>query len=110
MRPVTVTTVDASGAAKRSTLVPLDIYVSPFNVTLDAIVSGTVNYDIQYTNDDIWASGYNPATGNWVTVTDMNDITAAAVKALVSPVRAVSILQNSGSGGVTLRVVQAGIA
>lgn len=104
MRPITIAQTGAGGSA----VVPLDVYLSPFQVTLTTLVSGTVNYDIQYTSDDIWATSYNPAVGNWTSVTGLTGLTAAGEATLISAIRAVRILQNSGSGTTTLRVVQAG--
>ena len=109
MRPVTLTTSDASGAAVASPVCPLDLYLTAFQVTLMTVVTGTVDYDLQYTQDDVYAGGYDPSTGNWKTVTGVDGATAAAEATLISPVTAVRILQNSGSGSVSCRVIQAGI-
>lgn len=108
MRPVTLTTSDASGAAVASSICPLDLYLTPFQVTLMTDVTGTVDYDLQYTQDDVYASGYNPASGNWKTITGVDGATADAEATLISPVTAVRILQNSGNGSVSCRVIQAG--
>ncbi len=111
MRPVTVVTTDASGGAKAAPPIPLDIYQNPFNVSFQAIVTGTVNYDVQYTNDDIWAAGYNPATGNWAdyTTPDFSGETASKNGSTTEVVRAVRLLQNTGDGSVRLTVVQSGL-
>lgn len=106
MRPVSV---DAVGAVA-SVPVPLDRYIADFKVSLDLeIVSGAINATVQYTFDDVFASGYNPATGSWF---DHTDITAAIAKAngtLVSPCTAVRVV-NADTGTARLRVFQAGIA
>ena len=104
MRPVTLTT---SGPMS-SPVCPLDIYLSSFQVTLAADVTGAVNFDVQYTTDDVWASGYDPALGNWTAVTDMVGAIANVTKTIVSPVTAVRLVQNSGAGSVSLRIIQAG--
>lgn len=109
MRPVRLTTSDASGGAKASSVCPMDLYISPFNVTLQTLVTGTANYDIQYTKDDVFAVGYDPSTGQWTSLTGMTGATAAAEATLISPVTAVRILQNSGTGSVRLTVLQAGL-
>ena len=51
MRPV-VYTVTGTGV---SNVYPPDHYVSPFNVALSVLVSGTSNYTVQYTFDDVFA-------------------------------------------------------
>lgn len=108
MRPVTVTTVNASGGAKSSPVIPPDIYISPFQVTLDAEVTGTANYDVQYTNDDVFAVGFVAASAHWKSITAMTGSTTDAESTLISPVRGIRLIQNSGSGSVTLIVTQAG--
>lgn len=108
MRPIELTTEDASEDPVSSPVCPLDLRLTPFQVTVDCVVTGTVDYDVQYTNDDIWAEGYDPATGNWIPMTDLDGEVADAVGTLISPVRAIRLLQNSGDGSVTARVVQAG--
>ena len=52
--------------------VPMDQYQSPFNVGFGIVVnSGTPTYTVQHTFDDVFAVGYNPATGNWFNHTDV---------------------------------------
>lgn len=109
MRPINLTTSDASGAAVSSSVCSLDLYLTAFQVTLQAIVTGTVNYDLQYTKDDVYSPTFNPATAQWTPFTDADGVTADAEVTLISPVTAVRILQNSGSGSVLCRVLQAGI-
>lgn len=109
MRPMTLTTSDASGGAKSSATGPLDFHLAPFQVTLQTIVTGTVNYEIQYTKDNVYATTFNPATAQWTSLTGMTGATANAEATLISPVTAVRILQNSGSGSVSLHILQAGI-
>jgi hypothetical protein len=108
MRPVTVTTSDASGGAKSSAVVPLDIYLNPFSVSLDAQVTGTANYDIQYTEDNVFATTFNAATAHWTSMAGLTGATASGQATLVSPVSAVRILQNTGAGSVSLRITQGG--
>ncbi len=108
MRPFTLTTSDASGGAKSSLPGPLDIYLNPFNVSLDAKVTGTVSYDIQYTEDNVWASTFDVATAKWTSLLGLDDATADGQATLTSAVTAVRILQNSGTGSVSLRVTQSG--
>jgi len=86
-----------------------DWFQNPFNVGLQAIVSGTVSsYTIQYTLDDTTADGYNPATGNWFAVTGLSAVSASAVAALTTPCRGIRITIATGTGAVTLNAQQAG--
>lgn len=105
MRPITL----AITGTGQSVPIPLDGYITPFQVTLQTLVGGTVSYSIEVTNDNVFAAGYNPATGNWSAVTGLSTLTAAGQATLISPVAAVRINQASGSGTTTLIVRQAGI-
>lgn len=108
MRPVTLTTSNASGGAVGSSVCPPDLYFTPFQLTLQTAVTGTANYDVQYTKDDVFATTFNPATAQWTSLTGMTGATAAAEATIISPVTGVRILQNSGSGSVSLKILQAG--
>lgn len=101
MRPITVDVVGAGN----SSLIPLDLYQRPFNVTLVVeIVSGAINATVQYTGDDI----FNPAvTPVWFDHADLVNEVAAANGTIISPVTAVR-LANADTGTARLRVLQAG--
>lgn len=90
-----------------SSIVPMDIYLSPFNVSITTSVSGTVNYDIQHTNSDIWDASVTPV---WASHPTLTGLTAAADGNYAFPVRAIKILVNSGSGTANAIIVQAGAA
>lgn len=110
MRPVTMTTTDASGGEKSTSICPPDVYITPFNVTLDVDVTGAATYTVEYTNDDIWAAGYNAATGVWKAVTGLSAASADAEATLISPVRGIRMRQTAGGGSASLRVTQAGVS
>lgn len=109
MRPVVQTLSDASGGALYSNPIPLDNFVSPFNTTLSVTVTGTANYTVQYTFDNVQAAGWTPGTGNWVDHPSLTTQTATKDSNLAYPAVAVRIVQNSGSGSVRFTVIQAGI-
>lgn len=94
-----------------SSPIPLDIYLTPFNVTLQATVSaGTPSdYSVEYTLDDIWAPGYVSETGNWVPITGMANVSADAIATIISPVTALRLALESDDDGMQLRIVQAGV-
>lgn len=99
---VTVGTTGVGG----SPAIPLDQYISPFNVSVGCTVSGTVNYTAQYTFDDVFAS-VGPFT--WTDFGDLTSKTATDDGTFISPVVAVRLLTNSGTGTVVMRVIQAGL-
>lgn len=106
MRPITKS-VTGVGV---STPIPLDHYISPFNIGFGVVVSGTVSYTIQHTFDDVWASGYVPASGNWFNHPDIAGESANADGNYAFPVTAIRLNVASGDGTATLTAVQAGIA
>lgn len=111
MRPITQSLSDASGGAKATPVIPLDIYLTPFNVSLQVTVVGAATYTVEFTNDDVFAVGYDPdgATANWTPLDGQTDAIANANSTLISPVTAVRMRQTLGDGSTTLRVVQAGV-
>lgn len=104
MRPV-IYSITGTGT---SDVYPPDHYVSPFNVALSVLVTGTVNYTVQYTFDDVFASGYAPASGNWVNHPSLTAQTATKDSNIAYPVRGIRLVVNSGTGTAKLTAIQAG--
>lgn len=99
---VSVDTLQIGGSQE----IPVDIYLTPFNVTLAVEVTGTVNYTVQWTTDDIFAA---PGGGPFIWTNSTVLGTTSQVGSLVAPVRAVRILTNSGGGTAKFQVIQAGV-
>jgi hypothetical protein len=108
MRPVVYTLSDASEAVLYSRVNPVDNYVSPFNVALSVRVTGTANYTVQYTFDDVFAADYDPSTGNWVNHPSFIAQTTTKDANIAYPVRGIRIVLNSGTGSVTFTIIQSG--
>jgi len=85
----------------------LDQYISPFNVALGAVVTGTVNFTVQYTNGNVFPSNTSDLN-NLVWIDTISAGSVNAVGTLVSPVAAVRLQINSGQGTVNMTVRQAG--
>jgi hypothetical protein len=101
MRPVRVLCV----GAVTSSIVPLDQYQTPFNVSLViAVVSGAISVTVSYTFDDVFDSTVTPA---WTNHADLTTKTAAAIGTFISPVRAVRMV-NTDTGTAALTILQAG--
>jgi hypothetical protein len=100
---VTVGT-QATGA---SGTIPLDQFLTPFQVSLGVEITGTVNATLEYTFDDVF--GDHPGPFNWIPHPDLTGITADADATFISPVSACRLLTNSGDGTAVLRVIQAGL-
>ena len=89
-----------------SSVAPMDTYISPFNVGFGIVVTGTVNYTVQHTFDDVLQAGVTPTWYAHPTIaskTDNQDGNYAF------PVTAIKLLVNSGTGTATLTVIQAGL-
>jgi hypothetical protein len=116
---LTVNQVAASGAVGTdvtvgttavgaSAAVPLDVYLDPFNTSLFLDVTGTVNVTVQYTGDDNVLTSTGPFV--WYAHSDLTSQTTDAVGTIISPVTAVRLLTNSGTGTAELTILQAGAA
>lgn len=108
MRPTTVSYADAGAGS--SALVVIDQYISPCNIAVGCIVSGTVNYTVQHTFDDIFSPTFNPATATWFNHPTLAAQTANADSNYAFPPRAIRVTKNSGTGGVSMTIVQSGRA
>lgn len=96
------------GATAASRVGVLDYKRNPFNVSVDCRVTGTVDYDLQYTHDNVFAADWNEGTAEWRTHSTIDGLTADADGYIAFPVRAIRILLNSGTGSVECRATQAG--
>jgi len=83
--------------------IPLDYKQSPFNVGFGVVVSGTVNYTIEHTFDDMFDTAITPTAFSHSTV---NSQSANANSNYAFPIRAVRITINSGSGTATMTLLQ----
>ena len=115
-RTVTQIAVDASFATDvevgtngvgASQEIPLDQNISPFAVSLGIVVTGTIDVTSQFTFDDVFADNSGPHT--WFDHSDQTNIVANDEAAIISPVKAVRLLTNSGLGTARFEVLQAGI-
>ena len=99
-----VQTVSKTGTGSSDPVV-INTNVTPVNIGFAAIVTGTVNYSVQFSYDD-------PATGftTWFDDTTITSKTGNEDGYVNFPITGIKVLVNSGTGTVTFRVVQAGIA
>lgn len=115
---LTVTRINASASTGAFTVtagtngvgasqpIPLDLYLDPFNVSLYIDVTGTINVTAQYTGDTNVLTSNGPFL--WFNHADLTSKTADSVGTIISPVTAVRLLTNSGTGSAVFGVVQAG--
>jgi len=105
MRSSTLSTTDASGGATFSSVFKPDKHTTPFNIGFGVVVTGTVNYTVQHTFDNV----FDPA----VTPTWFDHATVAAKTAnqdgnYAYPVSGLRLKQSSGSGSCIMTLIQAG--
>lgn len=86
--------------------------ISPVNIGLATVVMGTVNYTVQYTYEDPSGTYPNPSglAPTPFTITALAAKTATLDSNIVVPVAAVQLQINSGTGSVTLVILQGGFA
>lgn len=103
MRPQSISQTGTGNSA----WVPVDWRSNPMNLSFGAVVSGTVNYTIQHTFDNVFDSTVTPTAFN-------HEFVASATTSedgnYAFPVRAIRISVASGSGTVTLTLLQPGSA
>lgn len=92
-----------------SQTIPLDWPVNPFSVGFNVDVSGTINFTVQHTFQNV-LSVADPAQGTWMPDATVASKTADTDGSFTTPVMAVRLLINSLSSGATisLTVIQAG--
>lgn len=108
MRPMSVTV----GSATASTPIPLDHYISPFNLGLGVSLSpgADLTYTVQHTFDDVWDPNFNAATAKWFNHATMNAKTTSFDGNYAYPIMAVRLLVTVyTSGTATLTIIQAGM-
>ena len=101
MKQVVVSKTNTGSSATVGT----DLYISPFNVGFGVKVTGTVNYTIQHTFDNI-ATTANPT---WYPHPTVAGQTTNKDGNYAFPVSGIKVLVNSGDGTATLTVIQAGL-
>ena len=108
MRPITLSTSNASGGSKNSNPAVLDYYGRP-EVSLQVVVTGTATWTVQQTLDNVLDATAtityfdHPDTANMVTQTVSRQGNYAYIPT------AVRLQQTAGSGSAVLTIVQAGL-
>lgn len=97
-------------ASGRSAVAAPDHFQAPFNVGVAATLSGTATFSIEYSMDDPMAAGFDPATAKWFVAPGFSAVSASTGGSLTIPCRAICLNVASGSGTVTVDLIQAGPA
>jgi len=111
MRPVVYTITGGAGTQIVSRVCPIDHYISPANIALNVVVTGSITYTVQYTFDDVFAAGYDPTNGNWTNHPTLVTQTITKDSNISYPVRGIRLISPaspSSSGTATLTIIQGG--
>jgi len=87
----------------------MDTYISPFNVGFGAVVTGTATYSVQHTFDDVFASTYVAASGNWFNHPTVVGVSTTQDGNYAFPVAAIRFNITAGTGSVDAVVIQSGV-
>lgn len=106
MRPIRVTVTGVAASAP----IAISNYSVPCNVGIGIKISATATYTVQFTFDDIFAAGFNPATATWYNSSDTNVVAATTnqMTNIAFPVVAVRLNVTASTGTATMTVIQAG--
>lgn len=100
----TATTI-GTGTTGQTNWYTFDYYIAPVAISLQADISGTINYTVRTTDDDVQTDSAPAVTA----VSGMSGATADAAASLTVPWRAVQGVVNSSTDGtLDLFVLQAG--
>lgn len=106
MRQIVIT-LDAPGASQA---IPMDQYISPFNVGFGCATTGAVTFTVQHSFDNPFAADYDPTAATWYNHPDVTGAVADADGNYAFPVSAIRLVLAGGStGSVTMTINQAGI-
>jgi hypothetical protein len=92
-----------------SAVSPMNLNTSPFNIGFAVVVTGTVNYTVQHTFDDVNLPTFDPSTATWFSHPTIVGLAVNADGNYAFPVTAIRLLVNSGGGTARLTLLQAGI-
>ena len=89
-----------------SNVLPMDLYISPFNVGFGVVATGTVTYTVQHTFEDPQTVA-SPVWFPHPTITGKSDNQDGNY---AFPVAAIKVIVTAGAGTATMTLIQAGVA
>lgn len=92
-----------------SNVIVVTPYISPFNVGLGVLVTGSATYTVQHTFDNPLANGFNASTATWYNHAYLNAQTTNMDGNYSSPVQAVRVNVSVGTGSAKLTLLQSGM-
>jgi hypothetical protein len=105
MRPIYQTLLDATPL-----VVPLDVYLTPFQVSIECEVVGTATYGVEKTLDSVWDPANITPVWSPTDITVLNAGATATQRGVqTTPCTALRFIKSAGAGSVKVRVVQSGV-
>lgn len=90
---------------------PLDYRARDFRASIFCrVVSGSPDYTVEVTDDDVQSSSFVPASANVQPHASLAALTASAKGNLAFPASAIRLKVNSGTGVVQMDVIEGGVA
>lgn len=105
MRSLSIT-VKGAGV---SNPIPMDQYISPFNVGFGVVPESGVNYTVQHSFDNPFTADYDPETATWFDHPTVQGQTVKQDGNYAFPVAAIRLQINSGTNSATITLLQAGL-
>ena len=105
----TFTYVPVTGTSGVTAPVPMDQYISPFNVSIAIVPAGTATYTVQHTFDNPFASDFNAATATWFAHPDLTSESGNNDGNYAFPVRAIRLNISACDDDVDFYITEAGI-
>ena len=104
MRPIYFTLTNG-----QSQIVPLDIYLTPFQVSIECEVVTAATYGVETTRDNVQDPTVTPLWSN-SDVAALNPGAVATQRGVqTTPVTALRVSMTAGAGSLKVRIVQSGI-
>lgn len=103
-----VNTIGQTGVGS-SSVYAVDYFKNPVNIGIQAVLTGTATYTVEYTLDDIMADGFVASGAAWSPITGLSGVSASASVLFSTPCRGIRLTIASGTGIVVAALCQAGI-
>ncbi len=88
--------------------IPVNHYSENASIAVGVKVTGTVNYTVQHTFDDVFVKGFDPSAATWFAHETLAAQTANADGNYFAFPTAIRITVNSGTGAATMILVPGG--
>ena len=105
MRPIRIPATGTQTGVGSSAVIPVDYMQAPVSISFGCVVTGTINYTVQHTFDDIYDASITPVWFDHPYV--VAQTTSKDGNYAYAP-RAIRIKINSGTGTIYTNLIQGG--